>query len=71
FGKIGTNTPFKTPEPRQNKSETARNAAKSPENAPLARARAHADERRLRRERRRSSHAEETKPDNEQYEALR
>ncbi|MCI6981772.1 MAG: hypothetical protein MR894_06150, partial [Akkermansia muciniphila] len=46
FGKIGTNTPFKTPEPRQNKSETARNAAKSPENAPLARARAHADERR-------------------------
>ncbi|MGN0810830.1 MAG: hypothetical protein ACI4PY_04955, partial [Akkermansia muciniphila] len=38
--------PFKTPEPRQNGFKTARNAAKSPENALLARARAHADERR-------------------------
>ena len=71
FGKIGTKTPFKTPEPRQNGFKTARNTEKSPENALLARARAHADGRRLRRGRRRSSLTEETKPDNEQYEALR
>ncbi|MDD6813474.1 MAG: hypothetical protein PUD60_03655, partial [Akkermansia muciniphila] len=41
FGKIGTKTPFKTPEPRQNGFKTAQNAAKSPENALLVRAREH------------------------------